>query len=40
MGCSASEPEVKEYLKRPISNTSSAPITTDNVSLYSNANPN
>ena len=40
MGCSASEPEVKEYLKRPISNTSSAPITTDNVSLYSNANAN
>lgn len=35
MGCSASEPEVKEYRKRPISNTSSAPITTDNVSLYS-----
>ena len=39
MGCSASEPEVKEFKKgRP--NTSTAPLSMDSISLYSQNNNN
>lgn len=37
MGCSASEPEVKEF-KRGRPNTSTAPLSMDNISLYSQNN--